>query len=320
MSTVIPYFKEAMTFTDARLTPAIIKASIARQVWPFDFTAKIEDSRYEYFTEIQDFNNKYSMEQTETPESTIVLQKDTDTIPIIHGSIAWHRHELKRINRSQMSAESRISRWAESFALDEDRIALATSDPITGKTGVINTTNHSTATSTELNVTTIALCHSTLTAQVIELMNSPSETPAGIRYRPNTDPLHLILTIDVYNKAASVLSTVNEELTGLDMLQSVLTKHGGPGSAIFKSADLGATVTKAATDGGSTDRYNQTDGTTNSLLKVWNPDYSKIIASPLEILPNTAREGGLKRVISERMVLNTKEIKAARYGGTAVIA
>lgn len=314
MVTTIPFFQEAFTFDEATLTPPILKASISRQVFPFDTSAKIEDLRYEYFTEVQDINNKYSFEQTETPESSIVLQRTPDTIPIIHGAIAWTRHELKRVDRSKMPVAQRIASWAASFAIDEDRILFGVSDPITSKTGVINTTNHSTAVTTELNVTTIALAHSSLMAQIQELQSNPGSATTGIRYRIGSDPLLLIVTTDVFNKAANVLSTVNERFTVLDTLQGLLDKFGGPGSTIFATDDLGATITKTTTD-----RYNTAAGTTNSLLKAVNSNYSKVIASPFEIFTETP-EGGLKRVMSERLVLNTKELKASRYGATAVIA
>jgi len=317
MSLTVPYFREARQVNERNLLRLILEQSKARNALPFQPRAKVEDTYIEWVKELQDMNHRISWEFQDTPESRINLQELSAQIPFLHRQIGWTKHEMLRIARSEMSPEDRINTLVGGFGNDEDILLFGggtTGDPETGITGFSDTTNNVTATSTELNVTTIALSHSSLTAQIQELIDDPT-----IRYEDKRYPLVLIVTPDVVSKAASVLSTVNEKDTALDKLLETLIKRGGAGSGIIVTPKLGATVTKT----GAMDPYTVTAGTTNSCLYPLTPRFGRVITSPMEIRkygPEVNYNDGLTYKVGYRVLPQFFEQTAFRYGGTAVIA
>lgn len=313
MTLTVPYFKPAHTVTEKRLLPLIVERARSRTAMIYSQPIKPEDNRIEWNKEVQDMRHRLSWEFAQTPESTINLQELSESIPFLHRGIGWTNHEMKRINRSQITTDQRINTLVKGFSDDEDILIFGggtTGDPETGVKGMSDTGSNVTQTSTELNVTTIALAHSSLTAQIQELIDD-----SIVMYEDGREPLVLTLTPDVVSKAASVLSAINEKDTALDKLNETLLKRGGPGSGIVVTGKLDATVTKI----GSMSDYVVTDGDRASCLYPFSDDFQRVITSPMEIRTKQD-DDGLHKKIGYRILPQFYEQTAHRYGTAVVIA
>lgn len=313
MTLTVPYFKPAHSVTEKRLLPLIVERAKSRTAMIYKNAARPEDNRIEWNKEVQDMRHRISWEFAQTPESTINLQELSDQIPFLHRGIGWTKHEMMRINRSENNTDRRISTLVKGFANDEDILVFGggtTGDPETGVKGMSDTGSNVTQTSTELNVTTIALAHSSLTAQIQELIDD-----SIVMYEDGREPLVLVLSPDVVSKAASVLSAINEKDTALDKLIETLIKRGGPGSGIVVTGKLDATVAKI----GAMSDYAVTDGDRASCLYPFSDDFQRVITSPMEIRKKLD-DDGLNYKNGYRILPQFYEQTAHRYGTAVVIA
>ena len=101
----------------------------------------------------------------------------------------------------------------------------------------------------------------------------------------------------------------------LDYATAILLKYGGPGSGIWQSTNLGATVTKT-----SADKYSVSAGTLNSVFYPWDTNVASIVASPFNAITATHPITGMEVDMTERWVPVFRQKAMVLYGGTTVIA
>lgn len=316
-----PYFKESYMPTPGDVQKAIAHVSPVRKVFPFKQTLQWFDKRYEWYKEIEDFNSAYTWELVGTPDSGEQLQEANIKAALIHRKMVFKPGEFERIQRSPLTVDERINNMIRDFQKDEERIVFGTQCPDTQVYGISDTTattGNSVDTSTELNVTSIANAHSTLTAQVQELAGRPSDTIEGISYAYRSKPLMCGLTTDVYNKAASTISSADgktEVHSVLQYMQKLLEFYGGPGSLVYHAAWLDATVTKS-----NVNRFTVTANTRESILYPYDINLLHVNTSAVHPWKIDCPEKGKTYGYAYRFVLLVKNPAAVRYGDAPVIA
>ncbi len=287
--------------------------SISRQIFPVETILQEKDKQVDYWKWTEDYNSIYQADPSGHPNVNHALAKTTTNVPIIETGFVLNRSEKERVEASMFNMNARIAALAPKIAGDEDLFAIygeATQDV----TSFADTTNNSTAASTELNVTTEALVKSSLIAQITQL-----KTAVGGYGNLKQFPLILLVTEDVQDKMVATAPTgyaAGDRADNYsDLANQLLLKYGAPGSAVFASPNLGAAVAKS-----SADKYVVTPGTTNSVLYPWSKDILSVYASPFKSISVDHAIRGIEYDFTERWVPVFKDQNLVIYGGTAVIA
>lgn len=278
----------------------------SRGVYPLKTIAEPEDLITYYWKVVDDFNLKYSMEPYDSPRSEQALSKISVNIPVIHGMLGWNYDELKRLDRTRLSTDDRIRAAVANMALEEESICLTGSSEDVTVTSVSTTGTNSTAASTEFNTGSFALMHSTLTGIIGQLLDNNID--------PKSYPLKLVVTSDVYKNAMGRLNT-DQNMNGIQFLNSILTELGGQGSEVIMSNYLGGTRTVTAK------KVDYTVGTTNACLFAVDSQFYEVIASKIDIRTDgLSKVTGLNYQYLERWIPIYKQKESIIYSGTVANA
>lgn len=298
--------------TDDLIAPIKEQYSV-RKFLPVDVILQEKDKQIKYYQWKEDYRSAYQWDPVRHPNTSYAIEPLTKNVPLIDTGMALNRSERERSEVSKFDLQARLAALAPNVVIDENRFAIA-GEPSIGVTSFANTTDNSTAATTELNVTTEALMKSTLVAQIVQL----GTAMGGIETLKNV-PLMLGMSSDVYNKAiqTGITGYVSADRPDnvMTAIEAVLAKYGGPGSGIWASNFLGGTVTRA-----SDDQWGLTPGTTNSTLYPWNKNVISIPASPFRSLKKENEIDGIEWEFTERWIAHFKQPALVLYGGTAIIA
>lgn len=291
----------------------IQQRSISRTILPVETMLQEKDNQFDYWTWGEDYNSIYQQDPAAHPLATHTMAKTTVNVPIIETGFVLNRSELARASVSKFNVASRLAALSPKIAQDEDRIAIA-GEAAQDVTSFADTGTQSTSLTTELNVTTEALTKSTLVTALVQL----GDAMGGIENLKNF-PIMLGWSPDVFAKALKTTITAYNAIDRpdniLDYATATLLKYGGPGSGIWQSGNLGATVTKT-----SADKYSVADGTLNSVLYPWDTNVASIVASPFNAITATHPITGMEVDMTERWVPVFRQKALVLYGGTTVIA
>ena len=294
----------------------LLGASVAAKIFPPSMVSlAIEDDTFTYENVINDVRTNYGMTLAEAPHSRLVMQKKKVNAPLIMTAIQYDRFQKKRINRSKLPVSARERIILEDFALDMDMYAIAGESTYNGVAGISDTTNFSTAASTELDLTSYTTLKSTLNTIITQLTTAISADSRARNEIVKQNPLILLVTSDVYNRLTAMGSgTAEENLgNGHDVATTILNQRGGNGSGIEVSDCLGGTVTKVA-DGFSL----STAGTTNAALICQHPRFFGWARSPLDQAEDEDNRG-YENLITQRLVPYAVNTGGIIYSGTVDI-
>lgn len=288
--------------------------SVSRTIMPVETILQEKDNQFEYWTWAEDYNSVYQQDPGPHPNVSHTLAPTTKNVPLIETGFVLNRADKARADASKLNIQGRINAIAPKIAQDEDMFAIY-GDATQDVTSFADTTNNSTAITTELNVTTEALMKSTLVTGLDQL-----GTAMGGLENLKSFPIMLGVSNDVHAKMIKTGITgylaADRADSVLDIASIVLNKYGGPGSGVWHSALLGATVTKT-----SADKYdNSTPGALNAVLYPWDVEIASIVASPFNVLSVDHAIHGMEIDMTERWVPVFRQKALVLYGGTTVIA
>lgn len=293
------------------MKPLVNKSMLRSQgLYPINTIAKPEDLEHYYWKMVEDLNLNYSLEPYDSPESAFGLQAVSANIPVIHGQMHFATDEMARMNRTKMSVDQRILRAGANIALEEDRITLAgTTENGLTVYGPSDTTNASTAISSNLDVTTMALLNTTLNQAIDQLWDNNID--------PKMNPLKLVVSGNVYSLIKGLIDTTSG-LTGIQLVDQILAREGGPGSALYRNKYLFATT---AVNAKKRNTASPTQSTSKAALFSVNQEYYEVIASRIDIrYGNPDRIKGMDVQYIERWLPLYKTNKAIIYDASVTIA
>ena len=135
----------------AKVVEPIFFLGVARDVYPIKQELGIEDTESKYWKATQDKKMWYSIEP-QYPLTHVGLAPTETPAPAVSKSIAYSRLELKRINKSVLPIDQRVTTMQKQWSEDEDLIALGaatTADDGEAKSSIVtegtNCTNATTA-------------------------------------------------------------------------------------------------------------------------------------------------------------------------------
>lgn len=299
-----------------KVIPALIRGSVARKILPVEMILTEKDKEVEYWKSKVDFITSYNYDPEGAPLVYDALEPVTVKVPIIEYGYGLNRSDLARSQVSKLGLESRFKALIPYFRRDEDEYAIL-GNAVKDVTSFADTTNNSTALTTEINVTTQALIKSTMLAAIDQLAVAIGdyETLKG-------RVLMMGMSNDVYKKAVQVGLTAGGEVTAgqrvenlIDIATAVLLKYGAPGSAVWTSNLLGGSV---ATD--NVNKRTVTAGALNSVIYPWGDDVASIFSSPFNTIISEDPIKGKLWNFTERWVPTFKQQALVLYGATSVIA
>ena len=277
-----------------KIYEAILGNSIARRIFPIQNILKVHQDTWKYWDIINDVKTNLTADGVEFPVNDFNV-KDTDVnVPIINTAFKYGRHEIARINDSILPFNMRERIAFEKWAIDEDMYAIAGESTYNGIGGIADTTNFSTAASTELDLTSFTTLKSSLNANVSQLNNNLNASSGGAAIK-QYDTVSL-MTSDVEERLHEMVSTLDDKISGFDIYEQLMAKRTGGRHQIEVSNMLGATVAK---DGNS---FKKTvDGTTNFALFTKNPAHSGIVTSPLDKWTKETDNKGINFYAEQRL-------------------
>ncbi len=287
--------------------------TISRTIVPVETVLLEHQKQFDYWTWSEDYNSVYQDDPAAHPNVTHAMAKTTVKVPLIETGFVLNRSEKERAEVSKFNIAARLSALAPKIAQDEDRIAIY-GDAEQDVTSFADTTNNSTALTTEINVTTEALTKTTMVKALSQL-----GTAMGGIENLKAFPIMFGVSPDVFDKMIQTTITgyaaIDRPDNILDYATAILLKYGGPGSAVWQSGNLGASVAKS-----SADKFVVTNGTLNSTFYPWDVNVASIVASPFRAITVDHAIRGMEVDMTERWVPVFRQKALVLYGGTTVIA
>lgn len=269
----------------SRIIEPIFYLGVSREIFPIVQELNIEDTESKYWKATQDKKMWYSIEPA-YPLTHVGLAPTETPAPAVSKSIAYSRLELKRINKSVLPIDRRVTIMQQQWVEDEDLIALGaatTADDGEAKASIVtegtNCTNATTA-----DITTFA----GVKAMIGGYLNDAVSNGMDVRQYP----LRLAVTWDVYGKLLQMGSDYTD-LSALQYIEVEMTRLNAD-SRIIPTGFLGATYARDATG-----QITVTAGTTNAALCLKSPNGYFIAASAIDVYPSTP-EGGINLKLAER--------------------
>jgi len=298
-------------FDTRKLYEEIIANSLSRRIFALDPSLKIHWDTFKYWDIINDIKTNYSPDGTEFPVNELSVKDTNVSAPIINTSFVYGRHELARINDSILPFGNRERIAMQKFAIDEYMYAFAGESTYNGVPGLDDTTNRSTAATTELDLTSFTTMKTSLNASLSQLNNNLNASSGGAIIKQFD--IVALMTSDVEDRLHQMTSTLDDTISGYNLFENILQKRTGKMPQIEVSNMLGATIAK---DGNS---FKKTvDGTTNFALIVKNPALNGIALSGLNRIETTDRKG-FELDIEERWVPYSVNTESIIYSGTVDI-
>lgn len=296
--------------------PALIRGSVSRKILPVSTILQEKDKQFTYWKSKVDFIDSYNLDPEGAPLVYDAITETEVLVPIIEYGYALNRSEFERVSVSRHSLQNRFNALLPYFRRVEDEYAIL-GNVAKGVTSFADTTNNSTALTTEIDVTTQTLLKDTLADGIDQLA-----TAIGDYETLKGRVLMLGMSNDVNKKAVSVGLTAGGEITAgqrietlIDLATAMLLKYGAPGSGVWTSNMLGGSV---ATN--NVNKRTVTGGALNSTLYVWGDDVAEIVASPFKTIFSEDPIKGKLWNFTERWVPTFKQKELVLYGATSVIA
>ena len=288
-----------------QIVEPIFHSGKARRIFPMMPALGIEDTESKYWKATQNLTGRFAVEPT-YDLTHIGLAPVQTPAPTVSKAIAYSRLELKRINKSVLPLDRRVTNMQKHWTELEDLFALGaatTADDGEVKSSIVtegtNCTNATTA-----DITTFAGVKAMLGGYLGDAIGNGMELGG--------DPIKLIITMDVYSK----LLQMGSDYTDLSALQycEVELKRLHPQSEIIPTKYLGATYVRDAAD-----NITVTAGTTNAALCLMNPQGYFLAVSDIDIFPSTP-DGGVNLKFAERWTPHYTCDDYIYYDATVTIA
>ena len=302
-----PVDRDSWLIEHNKVIEPLYRQAATRRVFPVVPEAEYFEKEFEYWSATADFVHDYAL----TPSfrtSRIDLSKATKEVPAIKMGFSYTPYEVEQICNSRFVLDRRVSLFRKEFAKMEDLYVLGgTTKALDGtdNASLVTTGTNSTAVSSNANVTTMAGIQSMLGVMVADVENNGIEVGAN--------PLILVLTPDVI---VAIHKVVNQytDLSGRRWLMQELKSYNAQ-SDLVVSPYLGATYTIETTG-----KVSVTEGTTNALLNVWNPDYAFVLASPITPAEDYNPIDGLRVSYEERWLNIYLEKKGLIYDSSVTVS
>ncbi len=264
---------KSVTFDSSLLLEAILPESVARRMFPIFTVLPVHKQNYTYWELLNDIGTKYDFDPYEYGRNANALKETSVPVPLIYHEATYDKFKLKRINESRAPLSERIRQMARVFRRDEDSIAIAGESTKTGVTSIADTTNNTTAASSELDLTSIATMYSTFNI-IINQLNNLLNASSGSQTVKNF-PCLAVMTSDVEDRLWTLKSALDDTKSMYTLFKEILVERCGPGSEIIVTNALGGTVTTVD------DRVSLAAGTTNFALMAKSADHYGMIASEI---------------------------------------
>lgn len=275
MSYIAPTNVEAYELDTDNIQIDILRESVSRRVFNVAPMRKKSDYNYRYHDLLEDVKFTYGIKPVEIPRSTFALQPKSFEVPTIAGNYAYDQWEIDEIDAGVYNTSMRNARIAQHLRVQEDIIAFAGESTYNGVGGIADTTNVSTAASTELDLTNITTLKSSANA-ILNQLNNGLNNSSGFQTIKSL-PIIGGVTSDVADRLEEMSPATDDfrDITGWDILNGILARRGGPGSEVVISNAVGGTVSKQGDE-----FYLATEGTTNAFFLAKSPMYSIIAGGP----------------------------------------
>jgi hypothetical protein len=282
----------------------LIEEGVSRRVFPAASLTPIlrpGQKSFQIWDIYDDLKTNYGPVAANFPTNVMSMRpKQYDTFKIFTKLMA-DKDLKEEMDLGLLPWSERVSRALTKVAQDEDMYAIAGESTVNGVSGIADTTastGFSTAATTELDLTTFLTARTTLKGLISQLnagLKSNGRGLANVRQAP----LILLVTEDVFDRGIEMSSadtTTDTSITdGIDLMNSILQKYGGPGSRVEQTSYLGATVSRAGNAFKVT-----TDGSTNASLISSHPLHLGIASSLLRQTPAPQPNGDIEFEIDER--------------------
>lgn len=259
----VEFTEEAVSAWRKDLVDIIRSQSIARKIYPQQQAVSVSDGNYIYYKILEQSNVQYAFELQRREFNKYGTKKVSTPIPLHQGDLHFTRHEAKRAARDILPIDARVLNTIEDMVEQEERTAIY-GDDATG-TVLHDTTNISTAATSEIDLGTFIEGVQTFATQVSQLRNLLKNKWTGAK-------INLVWTSDCDDRARALMSTTSEHVStymGIGNILVDINGGGTPSDHIFVSNYLGS-ATGA--------------GTTNSALIASDPRNMRLISSELEVV------------------------------------
>ncbi len=304
----------AVNFTGSQLLEAILPTSIVRRVMPVFTVLPIEDQNYTYWELLNDIGTKYDFDPYEYGSNANALKETTVPIPLIYHEQTYDKFKLKRINKSKAPLADRTRQMARVFNRDENNLGLAGETTKTGVTSFADTTNNSIAAAVgaaELDLTSFTTMKATLNDLISELSNNLSGDSSASTVKDF--PCMVVMTSDVEKRLWTMISTLDDKISGWDLFEQMIMKRCGAGTEILVNNALGGTVTTVD------DRVKlSTPGTINFMIHAKSANHGGFVASTIFTESETTLKGFTKEIAERWRPIFFRQ-EATIYSGTVDI-
>lgn len=308
---------EAFIIDTNTLYKKFIEDNISRRVFPtFLPILKNHEKTFRIDKVFDDLKTNYGMKAVNFPTNHHTMQPLQFDVPKIYTKIMFDKDDIAEMDASKLTTNERIQRMIAKVGEDEDLYSIAGESTENGVTSFSDTTNFSTAASTQLDLTSLSTLKTTAKTMISQLRAGLKTSKIGIKNLKQA-PLGMLVTEDVKERLTEMGPTdgVNELAVsdGFDYLLNLLAKYGAS-AFVEESPHLGATVSR---DGLAFKKA--TDGSTNAVLLSAHPWHYGVATSPLRQTPALQPNGDLEYEIDERLVPYSVVKEAMIYSATVDI-
>lgn len=233
--TIERFTEAAVSGLKKELVDIVRNESIVRKLYPQYKGVTPSDGNYIYYKIIEQDNTQFGFELQQREFSRFATQKVSEPIGIHQGDLQLTRHEVSIANKDIFNVDSRIQETIKQMIDDEERTGIFGATQ-TGETILHDTTNVSTAITTNVDMGTFIEAAQTWNTAVLQLK-------VLLKNKFKLAVLKLVWTPDVEARAKAIHSTTSEEVSIYDYIaKSLINNNGGgiPSDHIFSSGYLGS--------------------------------------------------------------------------------
>jgi len=316
---VLRFENEVVTKMVAEIEAPIKEVSTIRQILPHRSNLAIDDLNAEYWKYHILSKYNYDLDPSGEALHQEKVEKEQIKTPVIWKDVRLTFNDYNRIKRSGIRPFSDRYREVGLYMAFAEEAVGVIGDSKMGITSFGDETNNVTNATAEQNLTTTILAQSTCITQIQELkanLGSPGGTNAQATAALKRYPLIMLMNTAAYDKGMSVFSTLREEISAIDVVNTQLAKFGAPGSEVVEVPNLFGSVAENA--GLREVTVNATAGT---LLMAYSPEHALVLDSILQVDENEPNAfDGYKGRWQKRYVPVFRKQEAFLSGKAAVVA